>query len=310
LDLSVIIVNWNDKDHLRDCLKSVYEESQGLSFEVVVVDNASSDGSSGMVKEEFPQAILMENDENAGFARANNQAIDKSRGKYVCLLNPDSVVLDGALEKMMDFMEQHPQVGVSGGKTLNPKGKVLFFRSARRFPTPFSKFCTDVHLDRIFSRWGLFGDFSMAGWDRNDEREVDVISGAFMFVRKEAVMEAGLLLAEDVDWCRRIKQKNWKIRFNPRAEIIHFGGGSIDRIKRTRLENDIRSHLLYFRKHHGWFSAFSFRFFASLANLVKAVYWIARFFFVKNRRLALANAVSHFRAVFFSLTVSIDTKGH
>lgn len=314
LDVSIIIVNWNTKKYLRECLKSIYKEIKSLPCEVLVVDNASSDGSSDMVKEEFPQALLLMNQENVGFAKANNQSIRECRGKYILLLNPDTVVLDGCIKNMLDFMERHPDVGAAGGRILSPEKEVELFRSAKRFPTPFLKFCVDIHLDRIFPRIKLFGRFSMIGWDRNDEREVDVLSGAFMFVRKKTIEEVGLLderfflLAEDVDWCRRIKQKNWKIKFNPKAEIIHSGGKSIDQVKRTRLENDILSHLLYFKKHHGWFACLYFRILSGLTYLIKTAYWIFRLLFRTNRKLALNNSISQFGAMMYSFTVSTKLK--
>lgn len=315
LDLSIIIVNWNTKKYLRECLKSIYKEIKSLPCEVLVVDNASSDGSSDMVKEEFPQALLLMNQKNVGFAKANNQAIRESTGKYILLLNPDTEILSGCIKEMLDFMESHHDVGAASGRILNPGKEVELFRSAKRFPTPFSKFCVDVHLDRVFPRIRQFGKFSMVGWDRNDEREVDVLSGAFMFVRKKTIEDVGVLderfflLAEDVDWCRRIKQKKWKIIFNPKAEIIHTGGKSIDQVKRTRLENDMRSHLLYFKKHHGWFECLYFRFLAGLSYFFKMVYWVFRSLFYKNRKLALNNSISYFKAIFYCFTVSSKHKG-
>ena len=310
MDLSIIIVNWNAKEDLQECLKSVYREIKSLSCEVLVVDNASSDGSADMVKKEFPGALLLMNQENVGFAKANNQAIHASTGKYILLLNPDTVVLDGCIIEMVDYMERHQEVGAAGCKILNPQREVEPFKSAKRFPTPFSKFCVDVHLDKLFPRIRIFGRFSMVEWDRTDAREVDALSGACMFVRRTTIEDVGLLderfflLAEDVDWCFRIKQKKWKIEFNPKAQIIHTGGKSIDQVKRTRLENDIRSHLLYFKKHQGWLNCLYFRFLASLSSFFKMIYWIYGLLFYKNKKLALNNSISYFRAIVYCLTVS------
>ncbi len=315
LDLSIIIVNWNTKKFLRQCLKSVYKEIKSLSCEVFVVDNASSDGSSEMVREEFPQTLLLINDENAGFAKANNQAIRKSKGKHILLLNPDTVVLEGCFKKMLDFMERNPDVGASSGRILNPEGKVEPFRSAKRFPTPLSKFFVGVHLDRVFPWVRLFGRYSMIGWERNDEQEIDVISGAFMFVRRETVEDVGLLderfflLAEDLDWCRRIKQKKWKISFNSEAGIIHYGGKSIDQVKLTRLKNEFRSHFIYFRKHHGSLSAFQYRVLAGFTDFLKTFFWVFKYIFGKNRKQALISLKAHFHAIFYCLLFRVGSEG-
>lgn len=305
LDLSIIIVSWNTKEYLKGCLESVEKEKKELSCEVFVVDNASSDGSSEMVNIEFPQVVLHANEKNVGFAKANNQAIQKSRGKYILLLNPDTVVLDGCLTKLFEFMEKHPDVGASGGRILNPDGEVELFRSAKRFPTPLTKFYVDVHLDKIFPWVRIFGKYAITGWDRDDVREVDVLSGAFMFVRREIIQDVGLLdesfflLAEDLDWCRRIKQKKWKISFNPEAQIIHYGGKSIDQVKLTRMKNEIHSHLLYFQKHHTGFAVFQYRVLAGFTNLLKTIFWIFKYIFGKNRNQASTNLKTHFQAILY-----------
>jgi GT2 family glycosyltransferase len=316
VDLSIIIVSWNVKKYLKTCLNSIYKKDLGLTLEVYVVDNASSDESAGMVKTEFPQVILVENKTNVGFAAANNQALRESKGQYILLLNPDCILLNGTIRKMYDFMENHPDVGASGGRILNPEGEVEPFRSAKRFPTPLSKFFVDIHLDRIFL-WPLFfGKYSIAGWDRDDVKEVEVLSGAFMFVRRETVEEVGILderfflLAEDIDWCRRIKQKNWKILFNPDAEIMHYGGKSIDQAKQTRLRHEIYSHSLYFKKHHGRFVSIQYRALSALTNLLKTNYWMMKYILGNDRKIALINVKAHFHAIFYSLSFSSGIIGH
>lgn len=315
MDLSGIIVSWNAKDYLRKCLEAVKKESSGLSCEWIVVDNASLDGSPDMIKAEFPDIELIENKENVGFAKANNQAIKKSKARYVLLLNPDTVLLDGCLTKMRDFMDRHPDAGAAGCKSLNTDGGVDFFRSGKRFPTPLSKFFMDMHLDRMFPRTKFFGKYAMAGWDRSDVREIDVLSGAFLFIRRETIQDVGLLderfflLAEDVDWCRRIKAKNWKIFFNPEAKIIHHGGRSIDQVKITRLKNAIFSNLLYFQKHNNRFDCLSFRILSAVSHLFKAVKWFLKFLFSKQRGLAFKNLRSYFQAIFFSFTVTTGFRG-
>lgn len=315
LDLSIIIVNWNAKEYLRDCLASIFDkENSGISFEVFMVDNASSDGSVVMTNHEFPLVKAISNNRNVGFSKANNQAIILSRGRYVLLLNPDTVVLSGCLQKMLDFMDNHPETGAAGCKILNTDGEVDYFGSARRFPTPLTKFFFETHMDKTFPRSKLFGKYSMTDWARNDVREIDVLTGAFMFVRRETIDDVDLLdedfflLAEDIDWCYRIKEKNWKILFNPDAKIIHHLGKSIDQVKLTRLRNAILGNLTYFQKHHNLWDCFSFRVLTSLANLLKMIIWINKLIFSKNRRLALDNTKSYFQAIFLSFFLKSDWK--
>jgi GT2 family glycosyltransferase len=315
LDISIIIVNWNAKNYLRDCLNSVFrQEYPGLSYEVFVVDNGSSDASTEMVKRQFPQVKIIANSQNYGFSAANNQAIKRSRGKYILLLNPDTVVLKGCMNRMTEFMDHHPEAGAAGCKILNTKGEVDNFGSARRFPTPLTKFFFDIHLDKLFPGSKLFGKYAISDWDRNEVREIDVLTGAFMFVRRKAIREAGLLdesfflLAEDIDWCFRIKKKNWKILFNPDAQIIHHLGKSIDQVKLTRLKNAILGNLTYFQKHHNRWDCLTFRVLTSLTNLIKMKKWIFKLLFSKNRRLALENVKAYFLAVFLSFSLKTNWK--
>jgi GT2 family glycosyltransferase len=314
MDLSIVIVNWNAKDYLENCLKSIYRETEDLAFEVFVVDNASSDGSREMIKKAFPQVSLIEEPENVGFARANNRALPECRGRYVLLLNPDTAVVDRCLEKMWNFMEQRPNAGAAGCRILNTQGDLDRFHSAKRFPTPFSKFFVDVHLDRIFLLGRFFGKYSIAGWDRSDEREIDVLSGAFMFVRRESIEEVGFLderfflLVEDIDWCRRIKEKGWKILFNPHAEIIHHSGISIDRVKSTRIKNAIFSYLIYFQKHHRRADRLVFRILEGIVHGLKVIKWFFRLIVGTNKKLSLANLNTHFKAIFYCFTARTGLK--
>jgi len=309
LDLSVVIVNWNTRSLLEKCLESVLAQAEEISMEVFVVDNASTDGSPEMVCSRFPRVRLLVNETNQGFAKANNRALRLSRGRVIALINPDTVLMDGCLKNMLAFMDAHPEVGAAGGKILNEDGSVDFFRSAKKFPTPLTKFFVDLGLDRLFPCARCFGRYSLAGWDREDVREVDVLSGAFMFVRRETIEEAGMLdedyfiLGEDMDWCRRIKEKGWKILFNPDAAVLHYGGKSIDRVKMTRLRNALFSNLLYFQKHHGSWPALEFRLLLSVTNLLRAAGWIIRLVSGENRKVSWNNAVSHLQAFILCYTM-------
>jgi len=314
-DVSIVIVSWNVRRYLKACLESIYENKTDLMLEVYVVDNASSDGSAEMLKSRFPQVTLLENKANVGFAAAGNQAIRESNGRYIFLLNPDCILMKNTIRKMFDFMEKHPDSGASGGRILNPDGEIEAFRTAKRFPTPLTKFFVDVHLDKIFPKVLFFGSYSIGGWSRNEVKEIDVLSGAFMFIRRETIDEVGLLderfflLAEDIDWCRRIKQHEWKILFNPEAGIIHYGGKSIDQDKQMRLRNEIFSHSLYFEKHHGRLASFRYNVLSALTNLFKTSYWIFQYVLGNNREMASGNIRAYIRAVFFSILFHRDPKG-
>jgi GT2 family glycosyltransferase len=255
LDLSIIIVNWNTRDLLAQCLRSIYDTVSNLSFEVIVVDNASTDGSQEMVWQEFPNVSLIANTENLGFAKANNQAIRRNQGRYVLLLNSDTFVRENTIERVVAFMDTHPEAGMAGCKLLYGDGHLQ--PSCSTFPTLFTEFCIATGLDRLFSKSSLFGKYRMTYWDFDDVREVDVIMGAFMLVRAIAIDEVGLMdedyfmYSEEVDWCYQFKEKRWKIYFYPDVEAVHLWGGSIKRIRVKMLIQMYCSRIAFFRKYYG-----------------------------------------------------------
>jgi GT2 family glycosyltransferase len=259
LDLSIIIVNWNTRDLLTRCLQSVYDTTRNLDFKVIVVDNASTDGSQEMVRQEFPDVRLIANAENLGFAKANNQAIRRSRGRYVLLLNSDAFVRENTIEHMVALMDGHPEAGMAGCKLVHEDGRLQ--PSCSTFPTLFTEFCIATRLDKFFPKSALFGKYRMTYWDFDDVREVDVILGAFMLVRATAIDEVGLMdegyfmYSEEVDWCYRFKEKGWKILFYPHVEALHLWGGSIRQIRIEMLIQMYRSRIAFFNKYYGRQSA-------------------------------------------------------
>ena len=229
--LSIIIVSYNIRELLRECLYSVYEEVKDLAVEVIVVDNASSDESVEMISQEFPQVSLRQEIDNLGFAGGNNVGIQSSTGKYVLLLNPDTVVCKNSIRTMVLYLETHPLVGAVGCRLTHPiTGDEE--SSGRSFPTALGLFFTISYLDRIFPKSKLVGTYRMTYWRRNESQEVDWVSGACIMVRRAAINSAGLLdkryfmYAEDVDWCYRIKQAGWQIWFLSDALVGHYGGQS------------------------------------------------------------------------------------
>jgi len=234
IDVSVIIVSWNTRDILRDCLASVYAQTRDVSFEVIVIDNASADGTPELVKRDFVAVRLIENADNRGFAAANNQGMGLATGRYLLLLNSDTIVLDGAIDKMVSFADQHPQAAVVGCRVLN-RDRTLQ-PTCFMYPSILNMLLFATSLNRLFPSSRLFGRERMTWWKRDDVREVEVVTGCFMLVRREAIDQVGLMdesffmYGEETDWCFRFRQAGWKSLFTPQAEIIHLGGASTSRV--------------------------------------------------------------------------------
>ena len=255
LDLSIIIVNYNTRDLLRDCLNSIYQSQGHLNFNVVVVDNASPDNSATMVETEFPQVISIANKINGGFAQANNQGLCqvgfKADGtsmphapRYALLLNPDTLLPPTGLTDMVAFMDEHPEAGAVGPKLVRPDGS-LDLACRRSFPTPEVSFYRMMGLSKIFPRNRLFGRYNMTFADPNELIEVDAVVGAFMLVRREAIAQAGLLdetyfmYGEDLDWAYHIKAHGWKIYYNPEVTVTH--------VKRAASRNSPKAQMEFYR---------------------------------------------------------------
>ncbi len=279
MDVSIIIVNWNTCGLLGQCLQSVCTQSSSSNFEVIVVDNGSSDGSVEMVRRDFPQTRLLVNLENRGFAAANNQGISVAKGRYVLLLNSDTIVLDRAIEKTVAFADCHPDTAVTGCRVLN--SDLSLQNSCFMFPSILNWFLFSTYLYRLFPRSRFFGREQMTWWARNDAREVDVVTGCYMLVRRKAIDEVGLMderffmYAEETDWCYRFHTKGWKNRFMPDAEIIHLGGGSAPKLGAQRARVTNRSFVRYMFKH--W----------ARPRAIAGVYMIALFYVIRLAALIL-----------------------
>jgi hypothetical protein len=260
LDVSVVIVNWNTCALLRDCLASIYRESESLTFEIIVVDNASADGSREMIQQEYPSAILVENKENRGFAAANNQGIRLAIGRYLLLLNPDTLILDRAIEKVVEFAESRPDCGVIGCQVW--ENEDIIQHTCFAFPSFSNALLSTMGLAALFPQSRVFGKETLGSWDRTSEREVDVVSGMFMLCRREAVEEVGLMdedyfiYAEEADWCFRFWKCGWRRVFTPCARILHVDGGgkSTSQLSVPMYVQLQKSLLLFHQKNLGWFS--------------------------------------------------------
>ena len=256
--LSVVIVNYNVKYYLEQCLESVRRASQGLQVEVFVVDNLSTDGSVPYLRERFPEVTFIENNENVGFARANNQAIRQSRGEYVLLLNPDTILCEDTLRRFVDFMDAHPEAGAAGAYMLHADG-TFAPESRRGLPTPFVAFCKMSGLTRLFPKSRLFGRYYMGYLDVNEVNRIEAISGACMMLRREALDRVGLLdedffmYGEDIDLSYRILQGGFHNYFLP-VRMLHYKGESTVKNSYRYVYTFYQAMRLFFRKHYSHYS--------------------------------------------------------
>ena len=256
--LSIVIVSWNVREDLRECLQSLLRDEgsrlESGEIEIIVVDNASTDGTAEMVNLEFPRVKLLVNSQNLGYTKANNIGINHSRGKYILLLNPDTIVHQGALQALIDCAESHPEAGIIGAKLLNPDGSVQ--RSARSFPDIGAGLFRNTFLGRLFPNNPFVRRYLLADFGYDEVREVDWVSGAAMLVRRDLIERIGGLderfwaYCEDVDLCWRTWQAGYKVLFCPNAVITHKVGRSSDQRLVPSLIQHHKSMWLFYLKNY------------------------------------------------------------
>lgn len=258
MKLSVIIVNYKVKYYLEQCLRSVTEASKGIAVEVIVVDNASGDGSVEYLSERFPDITIIASKENLGFARANNLAIRNSHGEYILLLNPDTIVAENTFTDFIGLMERHPDAGGCGAYMLHTNGSFAP-ESRRGLPTPFVAFCKMSGLASLFPKSRTFGRYYMSYLDKNEENQIEIMSGAFMFLRREALDKAGLLdedffmYGEDIDLSYRILKAGYNNYFLP-SRILHYKGESTVKSSYRYVHTFYQAMELFFNKHYSHYS--------------------------------------------------------
>ncbi|MCX6044218.1 MAG: glycosyltransferase family 2 protein [Chloroflexi bacterium] len=271
-DLSIVIVSWNTRELLAECLRSLGEDLQTCpqwQVETFVIDNASHDGSSAMVDRDFPWVHLIENDHNIGFASANNQAIQLSQGRYVLLLNPDTKVTFGAIQALIDFMEATPAAGAAGSRLVNADGTLQ--PSCHPRPTLVRELWRLLHFDRFYA----YAIYQMANWSSTQPQLVDVVQGASMIVRREVLAQTGSLdtdyfiYSEEVDWCYRIQRAGWAIYWVPQSVVVHYGGQSTQQVAAEMFLRLYQGKVLYFRKNRGWWAAIIYKIILLLAAAVR-----------------------------------------
>jgi len=258
MKLSIIIVSWNAREDLVNCLRSIGKKQPCDEYEIIVIDNASMDGTAETVRNNFPEVTLIVNDENRGFAAANNQGIRRSQGQYILLLNPDTIVHSESLNILVNFLDDNKNVGICGPKLLNNDGTTQ--PSTRRYPT----FRGVIHRHTVFRSIRIFrGQYQkwlMKDFGHDKQMDVDEVTGAALMVRRSVIEEVGdmdeafFMYYEEVDLCFRANQVNWRIVFIPDAKITHLGGRSAEQIPVSNRIMMLTSLLTFFRKHRGKFN--------------------------------------------------------
>ncbi|MEI7490863.1 MAG: glycosyltransferase [Bacteroidota bacterium] len=282
MKLSIIIVNYNVRYFLEQCLHSVQNACKSLDAEVFVVDNSSVDGSVKMVREKFPDVILIENKDNLGFSSANNQAMRIANGEYILLLNPDTLVEDDTLRKVVTFMDEHPDAGGLGVKMIDGKGKFLP-ESKRALPTPVVSFYKIFGLSSLFPRSRIFSQYHLGYLDKDKVHEIDVLAGAFMLLRKRVLDEIGLLdesffmYGEDIDLSYRITQAGYKNYYYPGTRIIHYKGESTKKSSINYVFMFYNAMIIFARKHFSKENARSF------SIMIHSAIYLRAFFSVLTR---------------------------
>ncbi|MBP8954922.1 MAG: glycosyltransferase family 2 protein [Armatimonadetes bacterium] len=254
MDLSICIVNWNTRDLLRACLESIDRARDGLDVQIVVVDNASADGSADMVAEEFPHVDLVRNTENRYYAAANNQALTIARAPLKLLLNSDIEVPPGGLRGLVSWMEKRPKAGAVAPRLVYPDGRPQ--KSCRSFPDPDTVLWEVTGLSRLFPRSKVFGKWRMTWWGYDEDRPVPQPMASALLVRDVALAQVGLfdeqfpMFFNDVDLCRRLWNAGWEVWFTPSVSMVHHHGGSTRLVRRAMLVESGRSFVDYYRKHY------------------------------------------------------------
>jgi N-acetylglucosaminyl-diphospho-decaprenol L-rhamnosyltransferase len=298
--LSIVLVCWNNKAYLDPCLKSLYETGMQNSFDVIVVDNGSTDGSQQMLAEKYPQVKLIQNEGNLGLGKASNQGIEATQGRHVLLLNNDTIVNGAAFDAMVDFLEGHPRVGAVGGKILNPDGSVQ--SCYNYFSTLWEEFLIATRL----------GEKIRPGYPSvmigNEIKSVDWMTSACLMVRRATLDEVGLLdegyfiYGDEVDLQYRVKKAGWEIYYLPEATTIHYGGRSMTRWPRRKLV--YRGKMLFYKNHYGFLKTFILRLMFGIISLVKLAYWAIAYLLPSRRDLAQKEMRSNLDVIGLCITLA------
>lgn len=301
IDVSIIIVNWNTKQYLVDCVESLKRESSGITMEIIVVDNGSADGSQEALRASHPDVLLIENDANLGFSKANNIGIEVSRGRYVCLVNTDVIALDSCVPRMVRYMDADADVGAVGPRTVNREMELR--ENCRNFPT-LNNACADyLLLHKLFPNSRVFPSRTLKKSAYGSTHSAEVLSGCFLMVRREAMEEVGVLderfffYGEDTDWCKRFAEAGWKLTFLSAAQAIHFGGASSAAYPVKYQLAMEKADLQYWRKHNHPLECALYVLIKDIYHLGYGIAWLALAPFKpagKDRDIAKLKVAGHF----------------
>lgn len=255
MDISIIIVNYNTKELLKQTIESVINTTKHIEYEIIVSDNDSKDGSQTMIKEKFSKVRLIENNDNLGFPKGNNVAIREAKGRYILLLNSDTKVLENCIEDCAKYMDNHKDIGALGCKLVLADG-TLDHACKRGFPTPEASLFYMLKFNKLFPKNKKFTAYTMGYLSEDSINEVDSLTGAFMLVRREVIDKVGFLderffmYGEDIDWCYRIKSAGYKVVYYPKVTTIHYKGQSSKKKKLKTIYEFHRAMILFYNKHY------------------------------------------------------------
>ncbi len=282
IDMSIVLVCWNNKAYLDPCLKSLFEAGLKCSFDVIVVDNGSTDGSQQMLAEKYPDVKLIQNPGNVGLGKASNQGIEATNGHYVLLLNNDTLVNAAALDMLVEFLDAHPEAGAVAGKLLNPDGT---FQSGF---APFSTLTEEFLIATHIGEW-LWPGYPSHG-DSKEIRDTGWLSSACLLLRRSALDKVGLLddsyfiYGDEADLQYRLNKAGWKVYYQPASAIIHFGGRSMDRWKRRKMV--YRGKMLFYQKNYGFLRTFLLRLLLLVMSTLKLLVWLVGYLLPGRREQA------------------------
>lgn len=277
MDLSIIIVNWNTREITKKCLESIFKYTEGIKFEVIVIDNASEDDSVKTIRSEFPEVIIIQNNSNRGFATANNQGMEIAKGLYFLLLNSDTLIFNNALKKVVGFADSNPSAGLIGCRVLNADKSLQ--PTCFMYPGPINLLFSVFYLEKLFPKSKIFAREKMTWWNRDSIRNVEVITGCCILANQDAVNSVGtmddafFMYGEETDWCFRFKKAGWKILFYPDAEIIHLGGQSSKKAKPVMILQLRAGILQFIKKQYTYPNYFISKLLVSLWFFIRVPFW-------------------------------------
>jgi len=301
MDLSIVIVSYNCRDLLAGCLRSIAGAAGALSVEVIVVDNASADDTIAMLAEEFPDVIAMASEENLGFAGGTNLGMAAAAGDVLLMLNPDTRVHPGALERLVSFLGERPEAGAVGPRIEGEDGRLQ--HTCHVFPSAWLTLIAQLGLHRLAPNTRTFGAYDMSWWAHDQPRRVDWLSGACLATRREVWERVGpldegyFMYSEDVDWCFRLSRAGYERWYLPGARVTHLEAGSWGGASRERILNSHRANFRFFRRNSGRASEVLVRLLVAVGGLIRGSFWTIFGPLIGDRPEVITDAGTHFRVV-------------